>query len=139
MESRSIRYSFSRFVVVGAFGFLIDASVLTALNIYFGVNVYLARAASFSLATLATWWLNRLFTFGESSSNEGRTREYARYFATQVGGALINLGIFALLMHQFRSLQPWPVIPLTAGAIGGLVFNYTLAHRWVFQGGRTNE
>ena len=66
------------FAVVGGVGFLVDGGILTLLSQVAHTNIYLARGASFSLATLATWLLNRTFVF-QAEPRFGRRRgiEYA--------------------------------------------------------------
>lgn len=51
---------------------------------------------------------------------------------TQIVGATINLGGFALLLALFPSLARFPVVALMGGGILALLFNYFAARRWVF-------
>jgi len=124
---------FILFGFVGGIGFIIDASVLTILMKSFGVNLYLSRLISFSLASLSTWLLNRLVTFSkETQGTDIHSTEYFKYITVQVIGALINLLIFSLLLIQFSHLESQPVIPLAIGAIFGLLFNFIGAKTWVY-------
>ena len=61
------------FAVVGGVGFLVDGGILTLLSMVAHTNIYLARGASFSSATLATWLLNRTFVF-QAEPRFGRRR-----------------------------------------------------------------
>ena len=76
-----------------------------------------------------TWYLNRHWVFSRTSD---RTREYGAYFGVQVVGAAINLGTYALVIAMIPSLARLPVLPLAAGAVLALLFNYSAASRWVF-------
>ena len=107
--------------------------MLTFLAVVLGINVYLARLVSFSLAVLATWRLNRTFAFSGMRSAD-RTREYGRYFFVQSLGALVNLGVFATLVTLFQGLRAWPVLPLAAGAAIALLFNFLVSRAFVFVG-----
>jgi putative flippase GtrA len=107
---------------VGVAGFLVDATILSAL-------VYTARALSFATAVTLTWYLNRHWVFSPTSDG---TKEYGAYFALQALGAAINLGVYALVIAASPSLARYPVVPLAAGAALALLFNYAAAGRWVF-------
>ena len=121
------------FAGAGAVGFVIEAVVITALVVLLEINIYLARLISFTLAVLATWRLNREFAFSGSASAD-RAREYGRYFLVQTFGAIVNLGVFAILVTLYKSLHAWPVIPLAAGAAVALLFNFVASRAFVFVG-----
>jgi putative flippase GtrA len=122
------------FGMIGGVGFLIDACILTFLSWSHEFDLYAARCISFCFATFITWWLNRSITFEVEAAGTGsRPREYARYVAVQVGGALINYGIFAIVISGFPIFRGWPFLPLAIGAAGGLLFNYQLSRAWVFR------
>lgn len=120
---------FGPFVAVGALGFAIDASILTALVSGFGWSHYAARAVSFAAAVTATWLCNRSWVFQKTRDTR---KEYGTYLLTQVVGATINLGGFALLIELMPSLAQIPVVPLAGGGILALLFNFFAARRWVF-------
>ncbi len=122
----------ARFAVVGGAGFLVDASVLTMLVLFAGTGLYAGRAVSFLLAVSVTWWLNRRWTF-QVSGNHPKGREYSGYFVVQVVGALINLGVYVLCLEMYEQLARYPVIPLAAGALLALLFNYYFSSRLVFR------
>jgi len=121
------------FIVVGGLGFATDALVLTLLVSAFDVNVYLARGLSFVPATLVTWLLNRSWAFRATAAPVSeRQREYLKYFVVQTGGVLVNFAVFSLIVALLPSLRAYPVIPLAAGSLFGLVVNYSGARWWVF-------
>jgi len=118
---------------VGVIGFVVDAGVLTALSTGYGMNVYLARCASFSIAVLITWLLNRGYVFRGAAALRGRrSAEYGRYLGVQVVGAAINFATFVAVLAVYPGLEAMPVVPLAAGSGLGLVFNFAGARRWVF-------
>lgn len=120
----------SRFLIVGTVGFAIDGALLSWL-LGQGWTIVQARAASFLAAVSATWWLNRSWTFQAAQKSAPR-REYLLYFATQVGGALINLVVFFVLVHVFEALRHMPLIPLAAGAVVAIAFNFSISRLVVF-------
>ena len=122
------------FGIVGGVGFAVDAGVLTLLSSKMGVNVYIARLCSFTVAVFVTWMLNRKWVFkADGPRTTTKTNEYLSYLSVQIVGALINLGIFSLAIFYFASLKAYPIIPLAFGSAGGMFFNFIGAHVWVFK------
>jgi putative flippase GtrA len=119
------------FAVVGAIGFLIDASILTLLMTGVGLDHYTARAISFTVAVTSTWYLNRRWVFDRQSVKMSG-REYATYVIVQIVGAMINLLVFVAAIEFIENLRNIPVIPLAMGAGVALLFNYGASSRFVF-------
>ena len=119
------------FAIVGAVGFVIDATILTLLMSGAGLDPYSARAISFSAAVTTTWYLNRRWVFGHAEVPMTR-REYGSYVVVQVIGAAINLLVFVVAITWFDALRDVPVIPLAMGAALALVFNFAASSRFVF-------
>ncbi len=119
------------FAVVGAIGFLIDASILTLLMTGVGLDHYTARAISFTVAVTSTWYMNRRWVFDRQSVKMSG-REYATYVIVQIVGAMINLLVFVAAIEFIESLRNIPVIPLAMGAAVALLFNYGASSRFVF-------
>ena len=127
---------FLRYAFVGGSGFVVDASVLTFLVIGLGYGHYVSRIASFSLAVTATWWINRRWVFETGAPSK---REYSGYFAVQLLGAVINLGIYVLTIELVPALATIPVLPLAIGAVVALLANFYLVRRFVFRHSRTED
>ena len=118
------------FISIGGFGFVVEAVIISvAGSPWWGVPATSARLVSFPCAVAITWWLNRKLYF---RSEDSPIAEGARYFATQVAGALANLGVFALCIFTFPLLVAWPVVALGFGACAGLAVNFVLASVYVF-------
>jgi putative flippase GtrA len=120
---------FASFTTVGFVGFIVDASILSALVHGWEWPHYAARVLSFAAAVSVTWYLNRRWVFSRTNH---ATREYGAYFGVQAAGAAINLGTYAVAILVYPSLARVPVVPLAAGAALALVFNYRAAARWAF-------
>jgi len=119
-----------RFGMVGGIGFLVDAAALSWL-LREGNTVIFSRGVSFGLAVSVTYLLNRSWTF--SSNRRARLhREYLAYLAIQVVGAGINLGVFFIYLKIWPSHVAYPVLPLAAGAIVAMMFNFLASRRLVF-------
>ncbi len=119
-----------RFALVGGVGFLVDATVLTLLVNGMGYGHYASRAVSFTLAVTVTWLLNRRWVFGAGPPTR---REYSGYFVVQLSGAVINLGVYVLLIELVPRLAAIPVLPLAAGAVVALLSNFLLVQRFVYR------
>lgn len=122
-----------RFGLIGGLGFLVDGGILTLLNTWLLINVYVARAISFSIATVVTWYLNRSFTFKVHKARNASKKEYMHYLIVQIGGGLLNLLVFMTLLHFFSWMNEFPILPLALGAIFGMFFNYFFSRIWVFR------
>lgn len=125
-----------RFGIVGSVGFAIDGGVLTLMVTTLAVNPYIARLVSFSVAATITWALNRKWTF-PGASLQRRGPQYVRYLVVQVIGALINLGIFAILIAFWPALLVVPVFPLAAGALVAMAFTLLSSKLFVFSASPT--
>ena len=122
------------FGIVGAVGFVVDAVLLTVLTVTLGLDVLPSRSVSFACATLVTWILNRALTFSSQASREplARKQEYCLYLIVQVVGAALNFVVFLALIEWNPTLKQMPVIPLAAGAVVALIFNFTMSRKFVF-------
>lgn len=134
MDKHTLR-QFKRFAIVGIIGFAVDGGLLMLFTSVYGYDIYLSRLVSFLCATLATWWLNRRHTFGMDSPVAGDThaREYGRYIAVQIGGGCFNWGVFSWLIYMDPRLRAVPLLPVAAGSVAGMLWNYFGARRWVFR------
>jgi putative flippase GtrA len=120
------------FTVVGGIGFLIDGGVLTLMVKVAHLNPYVGRLVSFPVAASVTWYLNRRWTF-ISEVYKRKAPEYIRYMVIQIIGAGINLATYALLILFISSLASLPILPLAAGALIAMVFNFLGLQFFVFR------
>lgn len=133
MKSNFLKKLFA-FGCVGGIGFAVDAGILSLLVNVGGANVYLSRCVSFATAVFVTWFLNRTWVFKQDAHiARDKRREYLSYFTVQSIGALLNLGVFSLLIATHPALQSYPVIPLAFGSAIAMFFNYMGSHFWVFR------
>ena len=109
-----------RFLTVGVGGLSVDIAILWLLE-RAGIGHVVARAISLSVATLATWALNRQFTFGESGRRAGI--ELGRYALVALVAQSVNFAVFVALTAI------WPALNHSIAAVIGAViatgFSYT--------------
>jgi putative flippase GtrA len=121
---------FARFAIVGGTGFVIDVGVLTLLHNGVGLDPFTARLVSIAVAAFSTWRLNRIVTFGASST--GQAREGLRYATVAGLTACLNYLVYASALLLWRGLPP------VAAAVGAtalaMIFSYVGYSRFAFSG-----
>lgn len=85
------RTRFIKFAVVGSIGFLVDFVIYNLLGEVFQVPAEWAQVASFSVAVVSNFVLNRMWTFPDSRSQP-------------VGAQLAQFGTISLIGLGIRSL-----------------------------------
>lgn len=126
---------FLRFCVVGAMGFVIDASLFFVLHDLAGISPYVARALSILVAMTGTWLGNRTLTFREhaASGSRGMLREWLTFAAANAVGNISNYATFSALITFASPPFNYRYLALVAGTAVGLVFNFALSKRVVFR------
>jgi putative flippase GtrA len=125
------RVRVANFLLAGSAGFCADALVLSALVNRFGWSPFTARAVSFSIAMAITWYLNRRMTFKDRPSR-GMGPELARYALVQIGGVVVNYGVFSALVTLWGQAARWPVIALVPASAIAMCFTYVGMHFFAF-------
>ena len=133
-----LRQELMLFAIGGVLGLAVDAGVVQLLVGVFGWNPYLARVVSFLLAATVTWWWNRRRTFAERSSGRAAHAEWLHWMALMGAGAVVNYGVFALLLWAVPALRPWPAIPTAAGSAVAALVNFATARGMLFRQSKTS-
>ena len=134
-----ISREFALFAAGGVLGLLVDASIVQALVGWEGWNPYLARVLSFLAAATATWWWNRNYTFAGRSSDRAAHAEWLHWLGLMSFGALINYGVYALLLMSFPVLHWWPAVAAAAGSVVAALVNFSTARGMLFKSSRTSS
>ncbi|MCD6519612.1 MAG: GtrA family protein [Anaerolineae bacterium] len=134
-ENRTEMVRFVKFSVVGAFGAVVDFSILNLGIQVFGLAKWLANTFSFSAAVLSNFTWNRLWTFPESRERP-LIPQLGQFFAVNVMGYLINQAVFLSLDHFV--FRPWGTLGYNiskAIAIGVVLFwNFGINRIWTYKG-----
>lgn len=130
---------FSRYLIVGGTGFLIDAIGMEVF-LKLGLHIMEARACSMTLAMVAAYFLHRAFTFRGSAAAAAPVsqRQFGLYVLCQLTAAAFNYGVFATVLYFIMPQPPGfsaRMFSLCAGVGVGLFFNFTLLRYVVFSGG----
>ncbi len=120
---------FIRFGVVGVLGFCWDTATVYALRGIAGL--YIAGTAAFIVAASANWLVNRLWTF-RGHAHAPLHIQWAKFLAANAVGFVFNRGTFFVLISISTVFYNTPVLPIIAGSLSGLLFNYFLSKRFVF-------
>jgi len=118
-----ISADFLRFGMVGVAGFTVDYAVLHSVVAFAGLNPYAARFISFPVAVLATWVLNRTFTFRQPSAH-GPVKQALYYAGVQFGGGVANIAVYAAALALAPVLKHYLPIALAFGSAAGLCVTY---------------
>jgi len=114
---------FLRFGMVGVAGFAVDYAGLHSLVAFAGMNPYAARFISFPIAVLATWLLNRSFTFRGPSAH-GPVRQAVYYVMVQSTGGVANIAVYSAALVLAPVLQHYLPIALAFGSAAGLCVTF---------------
>lgn len=127
---------FFKFATVGAFGMLVDLSVLNGLVKLVGLPLLIANAFSFSTAVLSNFTWNRLWTFPESRERPVRTQLPQFALVNVIGLGINTVVLWALYQVTQRFLpDPFDYNLAKIGAIGVVLFwNYGANRIWTYRG-----
>ncbi len=133
---REIR-RFLKFAVVGAWGFIVDFTVLNLLLFGAQFPAWLANTCSFTIAVLNTFIFNRLWTFPESRQRP-IGRQLAQFFIVNLFGYAINEVVFLgshhfVWGHLFAPTIAWNLSKATASGVA-LFWNFGANRLWTWRG-----
>lgn len=116
-----------KFGAVGATGYVINLAVFALLTQSLGVYHLVAAVASFCVAVLNNFLLNRHWTFQATEGHAGF--QAARFFAVSV----LALGVNLLFLYLLADVASMPELPAQALAVAGAMpFNFLGNKLWTF-------
>jgi putative flippase GtrA len=93
-----------------------------------------ARLVSFSVAVVATWLVNRSWTFaGRQNPGASLAVEFGGYLAVQSVGFAANLAAYTAVLAGISAFGDHLLPAMVAGTVAGLVINYLGAKHLVFR------
>ena len=107
---------FTKFLVVGVTGFIVDFGIFNLLLRALNFNPVLAQAISFTSAAINNFTWNRYWTYPDSRSKP-LLRQFGMFFVLSVIGLLIRTPIFALFSGPMVAL----VESMQYGIFAGLI------------------
>lgn len=130
-RTADVKRQLTRFIIVGALGFLVDAGMLW-LTLQAGIDHFVGRVISFTSAALVTWQFNRRVTFLPRQTDTSVWHEWWRYFAAMSVGGSVNFAVYAMIVLSLPQRTQAPFIGIAAGSLAGLFVNFAAARWWVF-------
>jgi putative flippase GtrA len=127
---------FVKFATVGAFGMIVDLTVLTVSREILGLPLSVAVGLGFSVAVLSNFTWNRLWTFPESRSLP-ISSQLAQFALVNIIGLGINELVILGLHPVFSMVLEDPAAYLIAKviAIGIVLFwNFFANRAWTYRG-----
>ncbi len=121
---------FIRFGAVGLIGLIIDTATVYGLRHAFGL--YGAGLIAYVAAATGNWVLNRIWTFRGQGEGPAH-RQWAMFMVANLAGFVLNRGTYVLLVTFSTAAADQPVIATAAGAVAGLLVNFSLSRRLVFR------
>ena len=120
-----------KFALIGAIGFSIDAGILY-LGVYiFSTPLIPTRAVSILISVLATWILNRSWTFNLRKI-ESIWIEPVKYLGSRSVGAATNIGVFTALVSFAPLPLNEPIIATPLSSAMTMLINYTMVRLFIY-------
>ena len=119
------------FAIAGVVGLLVDIAVLYAVRDFAGP--FYGRALSFFAAVLATWLVNRSFTFKGHRSGMSRKGEFSAYFVLMLGGGAVNYAAYSALVLASDLVRQHLFIGVAAGSLAGMGVNFLTSRYLLFR------
>jgi putative flippase GtrA len=94
---------FAKFMVVGAFGFLVDAGTLFTFTSLLHFPDLVAQVFSFTAAIISNFTWNRYWTYPDSRTKPIR-RQLVQFTLVNLAGLAIRTFIFATVLEPYRRL-----------------------------------
>jgi putative flippase GtrA len=132
-HARSPRYhGVLRFSTVGGITTLGDFLIFTLLTVGLDVATIPANLMSYSCGIVASFLLNRNWTFNDTKSGGSAAAQGLRFAITNITG----LGISTVLVALLALVLPRPVAKILSIPVV-FVWNYLTARHWVFRNSQT--
>ena len=123
---RRVNGEFTRFLVVGGIGFVVDGGG-TGLLVLAGLPPLVARIPALVSAIVVTWLLNRSLTFRVDRPRSAG--ELMRYATVAASSALMNF----LLYTVFVVVGAPPIVAVATATLALLLLNFVAYRRMVFR------
>lgn len=126
---RSHAAQLTRFLLVGAVGFVVDAAALLIMVRVASLSPVWSRIPSLLIALTTTWGLHRSFTFGSPARPAPTAAEWLRFVLTNGLGNGLNLALYWLLVTSGWNL----IVALAIASVAAAAINYSASVWWVFR------
>lgn len=120
---------FIKFGLVGGMNTAVDFVVYTLLMLS-GVHYLAAQVISYTVGTVNSYVVNKLWTFKGAGSKSGNRKEFIRFVAVNLGSLLLSL----VLLYALKSGLGMPALLAKLLVTGvTVIVNYAGSKLWVFR------
>jgi len=125
-QNRKEGKRFAKFMVVGAIGFVVDATVFNVFAHIFNLHEIIAQTFSFCAAIVSNFTFNRYWTYPDSRSKPIR-RQLVQFTVVNLIGYGIRVVVFTLVSAPYQNLvASQPIVALDPDMIKFVAGNLTL-------------
>ena len=122
--------SLARYIVTGGFGFLVEIVVIASAVRLFGTSPVVAVAISFWIGIVASFMMQKLFTFrNRQASRRALTWQSVTYAALVGFNYIFTLAFVALVEPRWHS----PELARTAALVITTAWNYIVYRYLIFR------
>ncbi|GAB6967907.1 hypothetical protein JCM25156A_19440 [Komagataeibacter kakiaceti JCM 25156] len=129
-SSREKAIQFLKFGVVGLLGLGWDTTAVYTLRPVVGLTI--ATISAYFIAASINWLINRLWTFRKAGNQHHFIIQWLRFLAGNSLGFFLNRGCVFTLFHLSPVFKAYPVLALAAGAATGMMANFHISRKLVF-------
>lgn len=116
------------FLCAGSIAFWIDFFTLCILQAS-GLNLWLARAIAFIVASTFTWIFNSRISFRGREARFKNLKGWASYLGLVAIGGILNYCASMVVLESVRTISPLTMfLAIAAGSLAGLFANYFSNH-----------
>jgi putative flippase GtrA len=125
----------ARSMSVGALGTVVDFALFTLLQVIFGLPAVLVNSVSYTLGSLNSFSLHRIWTYAGRPQKSLR-RQFLQFMLVSCLALALNNLVIVILTPYFNNLinvnsYAGLAAKLCATSVG-MVWNYTANNRWTF-------
>ncbi|WP_297722643.1 GtrA family protein [uncultured Mobiluncus sp.] len=114
-----------RYLFSGGSSFLLDFALLYVFKAWVGMPAWLAAAAAFVIATVFSYYMQKLFTFSSDIQNRKAMWRFLALVA-------FNTAMAAVIVQAFDSFFGLYLVGKIVASTLTTIWNYPLMRRWVF-------
>jgi putative flippase GtrA len=139
---------FGKFFIVGIMNTSVDLIILNIETLLTGVTEGIGysvqKGVSFLVAVTMSYFLNKNWTFGDSSKAE-QGKKFSQFIFVSIIGMIINITVATVVVTYFKPIvnsflnltfltdQIWVSIGALCGTAVGLIWNFAGYKFWVFK------
>ncbi|MEM7663679.1 MAG: glycosyltransferase family 2 protein [Pseudomonadota bacterium] len=138
---RYVPIRFLSFALIGGSGIVVHVGVFSLLFMLLGAGFVVAKTAAVGVSMVTNFLLNNAITYRDRRlKGFGLLKGLATFALVCSVGAVADIGISSYLFINAESgslLQRFSLIPVMAGILIGVVWNYTVSSLYTWGGGKS--